>query len=172
MRDTVRFLAAASVVAFALQAPAHANKDNDTVVWSTASQMDTADVYYNSLQEAVTTALNLCDSLMHVNPKTKEYEPLLAERVEQVSPTTLEFTLRHGVKFWNGKELDAKDVAYTLNHVRQPNSGVSTRITVGWIKDVEAVDKYKVRIEAKQPTPAAFAYLSDLTPIYPEGHYD
>lgn len=155
-----------------IQTPALANKDNDTVIWATASQMDTTDIFYNSLQEAVTTALNMCDSLMHVDPDTKEYKPLLAESVEQVDPRTLDFTLRQGVQFWNGKELDAEDVAYTLNHVRQPDSGVSTRITVNWIEDVVPIDKYKVRIKAKEPTPAAFAYLSDLTPIYPKGHYD
>lgn len=157
---------------FALQAPALADKSDDTVVWSTASQVDTADLYYQALREVVITALNMCDSLVHLNPITHEYQPLLAESYKWTDDHTLDVKLRQGIKFWNGKDFGAKDVAYTLNHARQPDSGVTTRLIVDWIKDVQVVGPYEVRIIAKEPTPAALTYLADQTPIYPDGHYD
>lgn len=165
-------LALAGVAVLALQSPALANKADDTVAWSTSSQVDTTDVYYQNLREAIITAMNMCDSLVHLNPKTHEYEPLLASSYSWVNPTTLEFKLRQGIKFWDGKSFSAKDVAYTLNHARQKDSGVVTRLLVDWIKNVEAVDPYTVRIFANEPTPAALTYLADQTPIYPDGHYD
>ena len=40
--------------------------------------------------------------------------PGLAESWEFVSPTEIKFVLRKGVKFHNGEELKAEDVAFTL----------------------------------------------------------
>lgn len=165
-------LALAGVAVLALQTPAMAGKSDNTIVWSTASEVDTADVYYQNLREVVIASLNMCDSLVHLDPFTHKYEPLLATSYKWVDPHTLDFTLRKGIKFWNGKEFGAKDVAYTLNHARQPDSGVVTRLAVDWIKNVEVVGPYEVRIIAKEPTPAALTYLADETPIYPDGHYD
>lgn len=165
-------IAAISLSALLFQTSALAGKADDTLVWATASELDTVDVYYQNLREVVITALNMCDSLVHLNPNTHEYEPLLAKSYKWVDPHTLDFTLRHGIKFSNGREFGAKDVAYTLNHARQPDSGVVTRLTVDWIKNVEVVGPYEVRIIAKDPTPAALTYLADETPIYPDGHYD
>src|SRR5207247_1845617 len=47
-------------------------------------------------------------------------QPELAERWEQKSPTEYVFHLRRGVKFHNGKELDAEDVKYTYERIRDP----------------------------------------------------
>lgn len=165
-------LALACVAVLALQAPVQAGEADNTLTWTTAAGIDTADLYYQNLRGVVITALNMCDGIFHLNPETHKYEPLLAKSYKWTTPVTMDIKLRKGVKFWNGKELNAKDVAYTLNHARQPDSGVVTRLTVKWIKDVKAVGPYEVRIIAKEPTPAAVTYLADETPIYPDGHYD
>src|SRR3546814_8636071 len=112
-------LVGASVLA--VQTSAVAGKADDTVVWATASEIDTADVYYQNLRGVVIAALTMCDSLLHLNPLTHEYEPLLAQSYKWVDPRTLDFTLREGIKFANGKSFGAKDVAYTLTHARQPD---------------------------------------------------
>src|SRR5215211_4729373 len=84
-----------------------------------------------------------------------------------LDPTTLELTLRKGVKFHDGRDFGAQDVADTLNHVARPDSGMQIRVIVDWIKNVEVVAPDKVRIHAKAPTPAALEFLSGTTPIYP-----
>lgn len=164
-------LCAASLAVLAAS-PALAGKDNDTLVWATSTEMDTPDLYYGNQREALITAYAQCDSLLHRDPKTNEYRPLLATSWKWVDDTTLEMELRKGVKFHDGSDFDAKDVAHTLNHVAAPDSDMKIRVVVDWIKNVEVVDTHKIRIHAKAPTPAAFEYLSGTSPIYPDGHYD
>lgn len=171
-RLTKLALVPAALAILTMQGPASAGKADDTVVWATASQVDITDVYYQNQREVVITALNMCDSLLHLNPETYEYVPLLATGYKWKDSVTLDLDLREGVKYWDGRDFSAKDVAYSLNHARQPDSAVAVRQIFDWIKDVEVLDDYKVRIHAVEPTPAALAYLADETPIYPEGHYD
>ena len=152
--------------------PAMAGKDDDTFVWATSTEMDTPDLYYGNQREALISAYAQCDSLIHRDPQTNEYQPLLATSWEWVDDTTLELKLREGVTFHDGTAFDAEDVAYTLNHVAAPDSDMKIRVIVDWIDNVEVVDPTTVRIHAKKPTPAAFEYLSGTSPIYPSGHYD
>jgi peptide/nickel transport system substrate-binding protein len=163
---------AAGAVALALAADARAGKDEDTIVWATASEVDTADLYFQNLREVVIMAHQVCDTLMHRDPLSGDYKPLLATGYQWVDDKTLEFTLREGVKFHDGSAFDAEDVAYTLNHVSRKETGAVTQLVVDWIDRVEAVSPQKVRIHAKAPTPAALDYLSGISPIYPKGHYD
>ena len=153
-------------------APAKAGKSDDTLTWTTATEIDTFDIYYNGVREVVIATLYNCDSLMHRDPATGEYKPLLAEAYRFIDDVTLEIDLRKGVKFHNGAELKAEDVAYTLNHVRRPDSNIDTRLAVDWIKDIQVINPLKLRIIAHAPTPAALEFLSGNTAIYPAGHYD
>lgn len=164
--------ACCAVVMTLVSGPALAGKADDTLVWSTASEVDTPDLYYQNLREVVIIAQQMCDTLMYKNPKSGDYQPLLATSYKWIDDKTLEFKLRKGVKFHDGTDFDAEDVAYTLNHVRKPDSGMVTRLLVDWIDNVEVVDPLTVRIHGKAPTPAAIDYLSGVTPIYPSGHYD
>ncbi len=151
--------------------PALAGKANDTLVWATSTEMDTPDLYYGNQREALITSYAQCDSLLHRDPKTNKYLPLLATSWNWVNDTTLEMELRKGVKFHDGTDFDAQDVADTFNHLSAPNSDMKIRVVVDWIKNVEVLDSHKIRIHTKAPTPAAFEYLSGTSPIYPSGHY-
>ena len=151
---------------------AHAGKDNDTLTWVTATEIDTFDSYYRGLRENVIAALFNCDSLFHRDPDTGKYKPLLAESHRWIDPVTLEIDLRKGVKFHDGTDFGADDVAYTFKHVMKPDSGINVRFFVDWIKDVQVVNPHRVRFVAKTPTPAALDILSGNTAIYPSGHYD
>jgi peptide/nickel transport system substrate-binding protein len=162
----------ATSLAALLTAPAFAGKEDDTFVWATSTEIGSPDLYYGNQREVLITAYAQCDSLIHRDPMTNEYEPLLATGWEWIDDTTLELKLRQGVKFHDGTDLDADDVAYTLNHVAAPDSDMELRLIVDWIDNVEAVDTNTVRIRAKEPTPAAFEYLTGTMPIYPSGHYD
>ncbi|TCR65301.1 peptide/nickel transport system substrate-binding protein [Bosea sp. BK604] len=175
MMKMSRGLLSACAVAAALSLShtgARADKANDTLTFATASEVDTVDLYYQNLREVVIIAQQMCDTLMYRDPRSNEYKPLLGTSYRWIDDKTLEFKLRKGVKFSNGKELTAADVAYTFNHTRQPDSGVVTRLLVDWIDNVEAPDAETVIFKAKAPTPAAIEYLSGITPIYPAGHYD
>ncbi|WP_306224544.1 ABC transporter substrate-binding protein [Bosea beijingensis] len=164
--------APASLAALLLSSPVQAGKANDTLTWTTSSEVETADIYYGNSREALITAYSQCDTLIHRDPISQEYKPLLATSWKWIEPTVLELELRKGVKFHNGADFTANDVAYTLNHVAAPDSNMVLRVLVDWIKNVEVVAPYRVRIHTNAPTPAAFEYLSGTTPIYPAGHYE
>jgi peptide/nickel transport system substrate-binding protein len=172
MRSSLAFAAICAALIGVGVPDAEAGKGDDTLTWATATEIDTFDIYYQGLREVVIATLYNCDSLMHRDPLTNEYKPLLAEAHRWVDDTTLELDLRTGIKFTDGSDFDAEDVAYTFNHVIKPDSGINVRLTVDWMDHVEVVNPHQVRIKTKAPTPAALEYLSGNTPIYPSGHYD
>jgi peptide/nickel transport system substrate-binding protein len=172
MIKVVRGLAIAAAASLTAMSGAWAGKANDTFVWATSTEMGPPDLYYGNQREVLIIAYAQCDSLLHRDPVTNDYKPLLAESWTWTDPVTLELTLRKGVKFHDGRDFGAQDVADTLNHVARPDSGMQIRVIIDWIKNVEVVAPDKVRIRAKAPTPAALEFLSGTTPIYPRGHYD
>jgi peptide/nickel transport system substrate-binding protein len=172
MINVVRGLAVAAAASLTAMSAAWAGKANDTFVWATSTEMGPPDLYYGNQREVLIIAYAQCDSLLHRDPVTNDYKPLLAESWTWTDPVTLELTLRKGVKFHDGRDFGAQDVADTLNHVARPDSGMQIRVIIDWIKNVEVVAPDKVRIRAKAPTPAALEFLSGTTPIYPRGHYD
>ena len=100
------------------------------------------------------------DQLIDRDPETFQYKPALATSWRWVDDLTLEFDLRQGVKFQDGQPFDAEDVVYTLNFVSNPANKVLNTTNVGWIKNAEKIDQYKVRIYLKAPFPAALEYLA------------
>src|SRR5215470_4113846 len=170
--NTIRALALATALALTVAGGALAGKANDTLVWATSTEMGSLDLYYGNQREVLITAYAMCDTLVHRDPVSNEYKPLLAESWTWTDPTTLDLTLRKGVKFHDGRPFGAEDVAYTFNEISKPDSGMQFRAIIDWIKNVEVVAPDKVRIHAKAPTPAALEFLSGTTPIYPRGHYD
>ncbi len=172
IRAPLRHLCLAAAALAASSVPAVAGKDTDTLVWATGTEMGSPDLYYGNQREVLITAYAMCDTLVHRDPITNEYKPLLATNWRWTDSTTLDVTLRKGVRFHNGQELTADDVKYTFDFVRQPDSGMQLHVITDWIKDIEVVAPDHLRIHAKAPTPAALEFLSGTTPIYPKGHYD
>ena len=73
------------------------------------------DPYYNNLRTGVVMHHQGWDALVYRNPDTFKLEPLLATEWKLPDPTTIEFTLRPGVKFHDGSPFTADDVVYTIN---------------------------------------------------------
>lgn len=78
-------------------------------------------------------------------------EPGLAESWEIVEPTRWRFHLRKGVKFHNGSDFTAEDVAFSAERVRSEGSDLSTRVPAG--AKVEIVDDYTVDFVLEGPNP-------------------
>lgn len=154
-----------------LAAPAFANKANDTLNVAWDQQIDNADAYFNTNREGILLARMVWDQLVERDPDTFKYKPALATAWRWVDDLTLEFDLRKGVKFHDGQPFDADDVVYTLNFVSNPANKVLNTTNVGWIKNAEKVDPYKVRVHLKAPFPAALEYISGPIPIYPHVYY-
>ena len=77
-------------------------------------------------------------------------QPMLADK-HTISPDALTYTItvRKGVKFHNGKVMDAKDVAYTLNRMR--NQGCRSAEFKALVKDVRGHGRLDGPHHAQRP---------------------
>jgi peptide/nickel transport system substrate-binding protein len=84
--------------------------------------------------------------------------PCLAERWESSDDLkTWTFYIRKGVKFHHGRELDAEDVAATVNRILDKTVGATARVNF-IVEKIEVVDKYTIRFKLSKPY-AEFAEL-------------
>ncbi|WP_281397365.1 ABC transporter substrate-binding protein [Brenneria izadpanahii] len=148
----------------------YAGKQNDTLVYASDNEVENISPYHNNMREGVIISNLVWDRLVYRDPKTGEYEPLLATSWEWDSPEILVLHLRKGVKFHNGDDFTADDVVYTFNDIAGAADSVVPQ-SVDWIKTTEKVDDYTVRLLLKKPFPAALEYLSGPTPIFPAKYY-
>jgi peptide/nickel transport system substrate-binding protein len=83
--------------------------------------------------------------------------PMLATEWRRTDDRTLEFVLRQGVKFHDGSEMTAEDVAFSFGDERilDPKSPgyAPSRPFLGTIEKVEITGPYAVRVVTKQPDP-------------------
>ena len=172
MRRLVFGLAATAIAVSALWTPAaEAGKANDTLVWATDRENPITDSSYLNTRELVIIGTLIFDRLVHLDDKYNPV-PLLAESWKWESDTALDLNIRKGVKFHSGKELDAEDVAYTLNFIVDQANGSLNRSYLSWIKKAEVLDKHKVRLVMDKPFPTALVFLAGAGNILPKGHYE
>ena len=89
-------------------------------------------------------------------------QPNLATAYKPVDDTTWEFTLRDGVTFSNGEPLTAEDVAFTVEHFRNPDLNAPSIAQFDPIDHVEVVDEHTVRFVTKEPFPALPAVMTEF----------
>jgi peptide/nickel transport system substrate-binding protein len=130
-------LAACAGVALAL--PAEAGKRNDTIVFAADQVPESIDSYFNNVRIGVIIAHHVWSNLIYRDPKTNEYKGELATDWKWINDKTIEFNLRHGIKFHNGEPFDADDVVYTLNFVGKAENKVTTQTNVNWIESAESI---------------------------------
>ena len=102
--------------------------------------------------------------------------PALAQSWKVVNNKTVDFTLKRGIKFHNGKEVTAADAKYSfdLQAAPPPPGTVATLSQFPAIDKTEVLSKYRLRIHLKKPDASLFGYLawSRYSPIVPQGMYD
>ncbi|MFD6053254.1 ABC transporter substrate-binding protein [Agromyces sp. NPDC060279] len=85
----------------------------ELVKWNLPYEPMSLDPMYTFNYAENTVVANLCDSLVRMKPDLST-EPGLASAVTQPDDTTVVYTLRDGVTFWDGTPLTAEDVVYSL----------------------------------------------------------
>jgi peptide/nickel transport system substrate-binding protein len=150
-----------------------AAKQDNSVIFAFDQTPPNVDPYFNNNQLiGVIVAAQIWDTLIYRNPETGAYEPGLATAWRWIDDRTLELDLRQGVRFHNGAEFDADDVVFTLNFVSRPENKAVNVALVRWIDHAEKLGKYRLRIVAKEPFPAAPVYLSAPSfVIHPHAYY-
>jgi len=94
--------------------------------------------------------LNLYDPLVYPT-KTGDIKAHLAESwTASKDGKTWTFKLRKGVKFHDGSEVTAEDVAFSMSRFMTVGEG-RAYLFIGRVKSAEAVDKYTVRFNMEKP---------------------
>jgi len=75
----------------------------------------------------------------------------LAESYRFVTPTEIEFKLRHGVTWHDGAPFTAKDVAFTYDLIRSPKVITPYASDFRVVKSVQVVDDYTFRVRYEKP---------------------
>jgi peptide/nickel transport system substrate-binding protein len=94
--------------------------------------------------------------------------PLLAERLDNPTPTTYVVTLRRGVRFHDGHELTAADVVYTYRSLLAPGFVTPLKGAFRLLKAIDAHDRYTVVFTMLEPF-GSFPVNLVLPPIVPDG---
>jgi len=108
-------------------------------------------------------ARNIFDGLVNQDAK-QQIQPALALSWKTLDDTTWEFKLRPNVKFHDGSDFTAEDVAASIRRVplAAKNSPSSFAAYVKAITDVTAVDPLTVRIKTDGSTPLLLNNLSRI----------
>jgi peptide/nickel transport system substrate-binding protein len=93
---------------------------------------------------------NLCDDLLRLTP-TWGISPGIATAWKYTNPTTVVFTIRHGVKFWDGHTLTATDVAYSMLRNLNPKDEPLNGAYYGSVKSITATTPYQVTVKLSKP---------------------
>lgn len=101
---------------------------------------------------------NLYDTLLSLDEKTNELVPCLAESWEKVDELTYVYQIRQGVKFWDGNEMTAEDVVYSLNRHMDPNMASLFGYMFAPVDSIDATGDYEVTITLTTPD-TSFMYV-------------
>lgn len=114
------------------------------------------------------------ESLIEWDAKLNEH-PALATGWKVVDNRTIDFTLRRGVRFHNGKEFTAADAKYSFDLQLNPPAPGSVAVLgqVPAIAGTEVRSKYVLRMKLKNPDARVFGYLAwnRYSAMVPEGMY-
>ena len=97
-----------------------------------------------------TVLANVCDSLLRMGPDL-DLQPGLASAVDHPTPTTYVFTIRSGVKFWDGQPLTAGDVAYSLQRQIDPKNASFYDIYTSGLLSAKQTGADQVTLKLKKP---------------------
>ena len=98
------------------------------------------------------------DPLVRFDSELK-IEPRLAESWEEITPTTLRFHLRKGVKFHNGDPMTADDVIFTFERLKK---SADFKVLFEPYEKMRKVDHNTVDLIMKKPYPLALANMAYL----------
>ncbi len=120
------------------------------------------DPHYHNVSQNISPLSHVLEPLVFVEG-TKDLSPALAVSWRAIDDKTWEFKLRPGVKFHDGSDFTAEDVAFTLRRVpKVPNPLASSTIFTRSIAEIIVVDPMTVHLKTIYPDAELPVNMSQL----------
>lgn len=145
---SLRRLALAGAASLGLLAGAAAQ----TLTIGVRAGPESIDPHYTATGTHAETLKHVFDTLVWSGDKL-QLEPRLAESWTQIEPTTWEFKLRKGVKFHDGSDFTAEDVAASIKRMQVLSGPNPTRIYVRRVLGTKIVDANTIHVLTDGPAP-------------------
>ncbi|MFC0408525.1 ABC transporter substrate-binding protein [Roseomonas elaeocarpi] len=131
-----------------------------------AAPPNSLDPHYYTLSPNVAVGSQIFETLVGLTADGKPV-PALAESWKLIDDKTWEFKLRQGVKWHNGEDFTAEDVAYSIDRVPNVvNSPGSYAVYTKPIERVEIVDPHTIRFHTRAVDPLMVADISQVAIIW------
>lgn len=130
-------------------------------LWNTPSNWNP----FTPWAETTGTTGLVYETLFTFDPLSSEVNPWLAESGEWISDNEYIIHLRKGIKWTDGNTFDANDVYFTFDVARKEN--ISYSYIWEYLKDVEIIDKYSVKVTFKQTNYSEWMFFLYTRPIVP-----
>ena len=140
-------------------APAMAQKSKDTLRFAVNNPFAVLSSYHLPTDEAALLYREMYDQLIAFSEYEQKIMPQLAKSWT-VQPGIYEFELKEGITFHNGNPFDADDVVATLKYASDPATKLTFKNRYDWMKSIEKLGPYKVRITASEPSSAHMSLLA------------
>ena len=171
MRRRLAVLAAAALGTMSMMAPGLAQAEG-TLVVARPADIFTFDPYNTQDDRSIFTELTVYERLVKLTADGKGVEPELATSwTVSDDGLTADFTLRDGVKFWDGSPLTADDVVFSLT--RAIDQKGSWGFLFSPVKSVTAVDAKTVRLAMSEPFAPLLPALSTFAAsVYQKANFE
>jgi peptide/nickel transport system substrate-binding protein len=113
---------------------------------------ESMDPHYTATGTHSEALKHVFDTLTHSGDRL-QIEPGLALSWRVVDPTTWEFRLRQGVKFHDGSDMTAEDVAASIRRMQTLSGPNPTSIYVRRVREVRIVDAHTLQVVTDGPAP-------------------
>ncbi|MEI8320344.1 MAG: ABC transporter substrate-binding protein, partial [Planctomycetia bacterium] len=119
------------------------------IVWATYRETQTLDPIQAFDYPENTTVSLLCDAMLRTGPDMVIGPGLTT--MTNPTPTTLDFKIGAGAKFWDGNPVTTDDVIYSLQRAADPNGGGFYSAMFSRVESIKASAADTVEITLKQP---------------------
>jgi len=134
-----------------------------TLTIGRANEPQSIDPQFSRTGNNQMTAIHIYDRLVSTDQNVR-IEPGLAERWENVNPTTWRIYLRKGVKWHDGRNFTAEDVLFSMERAPNvPNSPASFAGSVASIQNMTIIDPHTIEMTSKKPDPL---FVNNIGTVY------
>ncbi|SDC19648.1 ABC transporter substrate-binding protein [Belnapia rosea] len=162
---TLRLTPGLGLAALMFSAPAWAQTADTTLNIGIGGAVTSIDPHFYNASPNNSLSLHIFDRLVERDARAQPF-PGLAESWRVVSDTVWEFKLRPGVKWHDGRDFTAEDVAFTIQ--RAPNVPGSPGGFGGFVRAierVEVIDPLTIRFHTARPHPLLPTELASVAII-------